>query len=325
MSTFNKFCVRRSVLLAVLLGLTVIAKAQTYPIKPVHIVVGYSAGGGVDAMARLLAPYLATQLGQPVVVENRAGAAGLIAGEAVAKAAPNGYTLLLGESAMLIAPYLQSNLSFDPIKSFVPVAGLFNSPLMIVAGNEVTAKNAKELILMLKANPGKYSYASSGVGTVQHLGFEMFKRQTGAFVVHVPYRGAAQILPDVIGGQIPLGVVSATSAIAQTKAGKLVPIAMMSSVNLPGAENVAPLSDTLPGFSVAPRLMLLAPVGTPAGVVERLSEAVRVSLSNPIVMKSANALGAIPAFLSSAELAIDLTRESAGWAKIIKDQKISGQ
>ena len=325
MNFFRQLPRRRAILIASLLGLAVTAQAQTYPTKPVRILVGYSAGGGVDTMARLLAPHLSTQLGQQVVVENRAGAAGLIAGDAVAKAAPDGYTLLLGESGLLIAQHLQPSMSFDPIKSFAPVASLFNSPLMIVAGNDVPAKNPKELIAMLKASPGKYSYASSGVGTVQHLGFEMLKGQTGSFVVHVPYRGAAQIVPDVIGGQIPLGVVSATAGIAQSKAGKLRAVAMMSPVSLPGAENVAPLSDALPGFSVAPRLMLLAPAGTPAAIVERLSEAVRVALANPEVIKSANLQGAVPAYLPSAELATDLVRESATWGKIIKDQKISNQ
>jgi tripartite-type tricarboxylate transporter receptor subunit TctC len=288
MNIFHQLPRRRAILIASLLGLAVTAQAQTYPTKPVRILVGYSAGGGVDTMARLLAPHLSTQLGQQVVVENRAGAAGLIAGDAVAKAVPDGYTLLLGESGLLIAQHLQPSMSFDPIKGFAPVASLFNSPLMIVAGNDVPAKNPKELIAMLKASPGKYSYASSGVGTVQHLGFEMLKGQTGSFVVHVPYRGAAQIVPDVIGGQIPLGVVSATAGIAQSKAGKLRAVAMMSPVSLPGAENVAPLSDALPGFSVAPRLMLLAPAGTPAAIVERLSEAVRVALANPEVIKTAN-------------------------------------
>lgn len=314
---------RRSIVLAALLGLSVTAQAQSYPNKPIRILVGYSAGGGVDTMARLLAPQLSTQLGQQVVVENRAGAAGLIAGDAVAKAAPDGYTLLLGESGLLIAQYLQPSMTFDPIKSFEPVAGLFFSPLMIVASNDVPAKNAKELIALLKANPGKYSYASSGVGTVQHLGFEMLKRQTGTFVVHVPYRGASKIVPDVIGNQIPLGVVSATAGISQAKAGKLHAVAMMSNVNLPGAENVTPMSSALPGFSVAPRLMLLAPAGTPAPVVERLSEAVRVALSNPEVIRSANLQGAVPAYLPSAELATALVGESATWGKIIKEQKIT--
>lgn len=323
MNIFNALPRRRNILLAALLGLSVTAQAQTFPDKPIRILVGYSAGGGVDTMARLLAPHLTAQLGQQIVVENRAGAAGLIAGDAVAKATPDGYTLLLGESGLLIAQHLQPSMTFDPIKSFAPVAGLFFSPVMIVAGNQVPAKNAKELIALLKANPGKYSYASSGVGTVQHLGFEMLKGQTGTSVVHVPYRGASKIVPDVIGAQIPLGVVSATAGISQSKAGKLQAVAMMSEVNLPGAENVTPMSDALPGFSVAPRLMLLAPAGTPAAVVERLSEAVRLVLTNPEVIKSANLMGAVPAYAPSAELATALVKESATWGKIVKEQKIS--
>ena len=318
---------RRKLLLAATLGLVCAsaAQAQTYPTKPIRILVGYSAGGGVDTMARLLASNLSPLLGQQVVVENRAGAAGLIAGDAVAKAAPDGYTLLVGESGLLIAQYLQPNMNFDPIKAFAPVASMFYAPLMIIAGNDVPAKNPKELVALLKANPGKYSYATSGVGTVQHLGFEMLKGQSGSFVVHVPYRGAAQIVPDVIGGQIPFGVVSATAALKQSKAGKLRAVAMMSPVSLPGAENVAPLSDALPGFSVAPRIMLLAPAGTPAAIVERLSEAVRTTLANPDVVQTANRQGAVAAYMGSAALAADLDKESAMWGKIIKDQKISAQ
>ena len=318
---------RRKLLLAAALGLACVgaAQAQAYPTKPVRILVGFSAGGGVDTMARLLATYLSSALGQQVVVENRAGASGLIAGDAVAKAAPDGYTLLIGESGLLIAQHLQTNMSFDPIKGLAPVAGLFFSPLMIVANNDVPVRNPKELLALLKASPGKYSYATSGVGTVHHLGFEMLKGQSGSFVVHVPYRGAAQIVPDVIGGQIPFGVVSATAGIAQSKAGKLRAVAMMSPVSLPGAENVAPLSDALPGFSVAPRIMLLAPAGTPTAVLERLSEAVRTTLANPEVVQTANRQGAVAAYFGSAALAAELDKESAMWAKIIKDQKITAQ
>lgn len=318
---------RRKLLLAATLGLACVgaAQAQAYPTKPVRILVGFSAGGGVDTMARLLATYLSSALGQQVVVENRAGASGLIAGDAVAKAAPDGYTLLIGESGLLIAPHLQMNMSFDPIKGLAPVAGLFFSPLMIVANNDVPVRNPKELLALLKASPGKYSYATSGVGTVHHLGFEMLKGQSGSFVVHVPYRGSAQIVPDVIGGQIPFGVVSATAGIAQSKAGKLRAVAMMSPVSLPGAENVAPLSDALPGFSVAPRIMLLAPAGTPTAVLERLSEAVRTTLANPEVVQTANRQGAVAAYFGSAALAAELDKESAMWAKIIKDQKITAQ
>ncbi len=206
------------------------AQAQTYPVKPIHLVVGYTAGGGLDGVARLLAPRLSTLLGQQVLVENRTGASGLIAGEYVAKAPPDGYTLLLGESGLLIARYLQPQMPFDPIKAFAPVAGLFVSPIMIVAGNDFPAKTPKELVALLKSRPGKYSFATVGVGSVQFLGFEMLKAQAGAFVLHIPYRGAAQIVPDVIGGQVPMGVVTIGAGMTQAKAGKLRAVALLSPV-----------------------------------------------------------------------------------------------
>lgn len=316
---------RHGAMLAALMILCVGAQAQTYPVKPIRLLVGYSAGGGVDAMARLLSPRLSSLLGQQVVVENRAGAAGMIAGDAVAKAAPDGYTLLLGESGLLIAQHLQPQMSFDPLKSFAPVAGLFHLPLLIVADNNFPARTPKELVEVLKSHPGKYSYATSGVGTVQHLGFEVLKEQTGAFVVHIPYRGAAQIVPDIIGGQVPLGVVSATAGMAQAKAGKLRALAMLSPVKLGGAEDVPPLADALPGFNVAPRLVLLAPAGTPAPVIERLGEAVRSVLSSPELMQVAALQGAVPAFMAAGPLVVDMRRESAEWGRIVREQRITAQ
>jgi tripartite-type tricarboxylate transporter receptor subunit TctC len=318
--------VRRRTLLACALSVAApLASAQTYPNKPIRLLVGYAAGGGVDAMARMLALRLPPLLGQQVVVENRAGASGVIAADVVAKSPPDGYTLLVGESALLIAPYLQTRTNLDPIKSLTPVAGLFLAPLMIIAGNSVPATNPKELIRLLKANPGKYSYATSGVGTVHHLGFEMMKAQTGTFVLHIPYRGAAQIVPDVISGQVPLGVVSAAAGMAQAKAGRLRAIAMMSTTKLAGAENVPPLAQAMPGFDMAPRLFLLAPAGTPAPVVEKLNEAVRAVLASPDLAQAAAQQGAIPAYMASGPLAADMVRESAEWARIIKAQKISAE
>ena len=302
-----------------------IAHGQAYPDRPIRLLVGYSAGGGVDAMARLVAPRLSTLLGQQVVVENRAGAAGVIAGDAVAKAAPDGYTLLLGDSSTLIAKYMQAKLSFDPIKSFVPVAGLFKSPLLIVSGNDFPAKTPRELVAALKAKPGFYSFATSGVGTVQHLGFEMMKGQSGTFALHIPYRGAAQIVPDVISGQVPLGVVSATAGMAQAKAGKLRALAMMSNDRLPGADGIEALSTAVPGVDVAPRLFLLAPAGTPSAIVERLGEAARTVMSAPDLPQAAALQGAVPDFMPSAALATALSQESARWGKLISEQKISAQ
>jgi tripartite-type tricarboxylate transporter receptor subunit TctC len=301
------------------------AWAQAYPNKTVRLVVGYSAGGGVDAMARLIAPRMAALLGQQVIVDNRTGAAGLIAGDAVARAAPDGYTLMLGDSSLLIAQYLQPRMSFDPIKAFTPVASVFTLPLVIVVNNDVPAKTPAELVKLLKDNPGRYSYATSGVGTVHHLGFEMLKGKTRSFVVHIPYRGAAQIVPDVMSGQVPIGVVSATSAIAQARAGKLRALAVMNPVKLAGGEDIAPLSDALPGFAAVPRMYVLAPVGTPAAVVEKLSDALRTVMEAPDIAQVAAQQGAVPAYMPAGPLATDIVRESTEWGKVIREQGITAQ
>ena len=316
---------RRVLLAAALAAAAPLATAQAFPNKPVRLLVGYSAGGGVDAVARMLAQRLPSLLGQQVVVDNRAGASGMIAADLVAQSPADGYTLLLGETGMLITSHLQPRANLDPIKSFTPVAGAFVLPLMIVANNEVPANNPKELIALLKANPGKYSYATSGVGTVHHLGVEMLKAQTGAFIVHVPYRGASQIVPDVMSGQIPLGVVSAAAGLAQSRAGKLKAIGLMSTGKLPGAENVPAIADAVPGFNAAPRLMVLAPAGTPAPVVNKLNEAIRTVLASPDLAEAAAKQGAVPAYMPPAELAPALVQESARWAKLIQTQKISIQ
>ena len=314
---------RRALLAAGLALAAPLAFAQAYPNKPDRLLVGYNAGGGVDAMARMLAQRLSGVLGQQVVVENRSGASGMIAADHVAKSPADGYTLLMGESGMLINSILQPRPGLDPIKSFTPVAGTFVAPLLIVANSNFPANNPKELVAALKASPGRYSYATSGVGTVQHLGFEMLKAKVNAFIVHIPYRGAAQIVPDVISGQVPLGVVSAAAGLAQAKAGRLKAVAIMSTGKLAGAEAIAPMADALPGFDVAPRLMLLGPAGMPAAIVEKISEATRSVLASADLVQAAAQQGGVPAYMAPAELGPDLARESADWARIVKAQKIS--
>ena len=190
-------------------------------------------------------------------------------------------------------------------------------------GNNFPAKTPKEFLAILKSSPGKYSFATSGVGTVQHLGFEMLKGASGSFVVHIPYRGAAQIMPDVISGQVPIAVISATAALAQAKAGKLQAIALMSQAKLAGAENIPPLADALPGFDAAPLLFVLAPSGTPAPVVEKLNDAIRQVMRAPEMPQAAALQGAVPAYMPSGQLATAMVAESASWRKIVKEQKIS--
>jgi tripartite-type tricarboxylate transporter receptor subunit TctC len=301
------------------------SSGQAYPGRPIRLMVGYAPGGGVDALARLLAVRLSASLGQQLIVENRAGATGMIAADAVARSAPDGYTLLMGESGLLIARLLQPNSPIDPLKALKPVAGAFVAPLLIVANNDIPAATPAELIALIKANPGRYSYATSGIGTVHHLGFEMIKARTGAFIVHIPYRGAAQIVPDVIGGRVAFGVVSAAAGLAQARAGKVRAVALMNTGKLPGAENVPPLADALPGFNVAPRLMLLAPAGTPDAVIARLDEAVRSALASPELVNAAAQQGAIPAYTPTAALAAEMVRESSDWQQVIRSQNISAQ
>ena len=314
---------RRRALAAGLALAAPLALAQGYPVRAIRLLVGYAPGGGVDALARLLAARLPALLDQQIVVENRAGATGMIAADAVARSAPDGYTLLMGESGLLIARHLQPNSPVDPLKALKPVAGTFVAPLLVVANNDIAATNPREMIALIKANPGRLSYATSGVGTVHHLGFEMLKARTGAFIVHIPYRGAAQILPDVIAGRVAFGVVSAAAGLAQAKAGKVRAIALMNTGKLAGAENIPALADALPGFDVAPKLMLLAPAETPAAVVERIDEAVRTVLASADLMNAAAQQGAIPAYLPAAALGADMARESQEWLQVIRSQKIS--
>ena len=301
------------------------AFAQSFPSRPVRLLVGFSAGGGVDAMARMLATRLGPILGQQVIVENRAGAAGAIAADAVAKSASDGYTLLMGETAMLIAPLLGAKLPYDVNQSFMPLANVFQAPLMIVAHNDFPASKPSELVAVLKESGGRHSYGTSGIGTVHHLGFEIMKARIGATVVHVPYRGASQIVPDVIGGQLPLGVVSVAAGMAQARAGKLKALAQLSSAKLPGAESLPSLSDVLPGFDVAPSVFVLAPAGTPAVVATRLDEAIRTVLSSADLAQAAAQIGVIPAYRAPTALAEQMRRESAQWSDVIRQQKITAQ
>ena len=318
---------RRLVLGAGLLTATAAAHAQQpgWPARPVRILVGFAPGGGVDAMARLLAARLSEQLGQQFVVDNRAGASGLIAADATARAAPDGHTLLLADTSLLIARSFGNTQAPDPVTAFTPVALAFRAPLMVVANNAFPASDPASLVRILKAEPGRHSYATSGVGTVHHLGFELLKQRTATFVVHIPYRGASQILPDVAGGQLPLGVVSATAGMAQAKAGRVKALGMLSRDRLPGIEGVAPLADAVPDLDVAPSLFVLGPAGIAPDLANRIGEAVRQALSAPAAMQTAAAQGAVLTYGNAGQLQQAMARETAQFARVIREQKLTAQ
>ena len=301
------------------LALATTAHAQQYPNRPIRMLVGYAAGGGADALARVVAGKLGDALGQQVVVDNRPGAGATVAADALAKSAPDGYTLYFADTAILIAPAVYPKLTYDPVKSFAPVGNVVSLPLVFVANSAVPAATAPELITLLKANPGKYSYGSPGFGTVQHFAFELFKKQAGVDVVHIPYKGAAPIVPDLLSGQIPLAIISASPALAQSRAGKLKAIALSSPVKLAAAPDWPALADTLPGFDASPRLFVLAPAGTPQPIVAQLSAALRKVLVQPDLLESFSKQGATAEWTSPDDLGRHIAAEVRKWASLAKD------
>lgn len=314
----------RFILLALLVASSQLGQAQQYPAKPLRMLVGYSAGGGADALARLIAAKMADGLGQQVLVENRPGAGATIAAAAVASSPADGYTIFFADTALLIAPAIYQKLSFDPVKSFAPVSGACTTPLVIAVNNEVKAASVAELISALKANPGRLSYGSPGIGTVHHLAMETFKRQAGVDIVHVPYKGASAIIPDVISGQLQIGIISAPPALAQSKAGRLRPIALTSPVRVAGADWPA-LADTLPGFDASPRLFVLAPAGTPAGVVTRLNETLKTALASKDLLDAFSAQGAFADWSTPQALGVVMAQESLRWAQVARDAGIKAE
>ncbi len=299
--------------------------AQPYPSRPVKMLVGYAAGGGADALARLTATQLGETLGQQFVVDNRAGAGGTLAADAVAKSPADGYTLLFGETGMLIAPAVYPSLPFDPVKSFAPVGGVTALPLVIVVHPSVPARNAAELIALIKASPGKYSYASPGVGSVHHLAMELLKKAAGLDYVHVPYKGASAIVPDLVSGQIPIAVLSAPPALVQARAGKVRAIALTSPVKVAGAPEWPALADTISGFDASPRLFVLAPAGTPAAVIARLDGAIKAMLMKPAVIESLTAQGATASPAGPEELGAFMVGEVRKWGVIARESGAKAQ
>jgi tripartite-type tricarboxylate transporter receptor subunit TctC len=313
----------RAVLL--LLAFPLIAFSQDYPARPVRMLVGFPPGGAMDAIARVVAPKLAESLGQPFVVENRAGAGGAIAADALVRSAPDGYTLLLAESGTLIVPSLSAKAAYDPVRQFAPVGGVCSLPLAVVVTPSFPSSNVQELIAALKASPGKHSYASPGVGTLQHLAFELFKRQAGVDAVHVPYKGASAMMPDLMSGQVPIGVISATVAVSQAKSGKIRALAVTSAQRLPGAPEIPALAETLPGFDASPNVFVVAPIGVSPTIISRLGKIIEDSLRSSDVRESFARFGATATPLAPDELGRRISAETSRWAAVVKDAGIKAE
>jgi tripartite-type tricarboxylate transporter receptor subunit TctC len=295
---------------------------QEYPTRPVRMLVGYAPGGGMDTIARVLAPKLSEALGQQFIIENRPGASGGVAADALANSNADGYVLMVAESGTLALPAVNPKVSFDPVKQFAPVGGICMLPMAFVVNPGFPAQSTRELIATLKANPGKYSYASPGVGSLQHLAFELFKRSAGVDAVHIPYKGATTMMPDIMNGQVPIGVISALAAMGPSKAGRIRTLAVTSPQRLPTMPDWPTMAETLPGFSAAPNVFLVAPAGTPQSVLERLSKATRAAVTSKEVEENLAKQGATATPSGAAELGRQIAEETRRWAAVVKDAGI---
>jgi tripartite-type tricarboxylate transporter receptor subunit TctC len=266
---------------AALPALSRIAKAQAYPTRPVRIVVGFPAGGTTDVMARLMGQWLSERLGQQFIIENRAGAAGNIAAEAVVKAPPDGYTLLQVGTPNAINATLYTNLSFNFIRDIAPVSGIMRVSYVIVVHPSVPATTVPEFIAYAKANPGKINMASAGSGTPQHIYGELFKMMAGVDLVHVPYRGGAPAITDLLGGQVQVIFSPVPESIEHIRAGKLRPLAVMTGTRLDVLPNIPTVGDFLPGYEASGWQGVGAPKNTPAEIIDKLNKEISVGLTDP--------------------------------------------
>ena len=313
---------RRKAMLACALGLTTLPVwAQDYPIRTITMVIPYSAGGPTDAMTRMLATAIRPVLGQTMIVENKAGGGSNIGAEYVARAQPDGYTLMLGTSAPLaINQYLYANLKYDPLKSFAPVIQVGYLPNVLLVNPSVPVKNARELIAYTKANPGKVSFASSGSGASSHLAGVMFNLQTGTDILHVPYKGTGPALNDLLGGQVPVAFTDVLSALPFLEAGKLRALAVTSAKRSRALPDVPTLDEQgVKGFDASVFFGVVAPAGTPKPVIAKLNAAYLKVLEDPEIKARLQKQGLeAPAQHTPEALAAYAQAEANKWRAVIK-------
>jgi len=306
-----------SLVFALLAPLSVLA--QGWPSKPVRLVVPYPPGGPTDIVARVVAERLTAQTGQTFIVDNRAGAGGNLGAEAVAKAAPDGYTLLVATTAHAINKSLFKNLNYDVQRDFVPVSLLTQGPLVLVVNPDFPAKSVSELIAIAKAKPKSVSFASSGNGQSTHLAAELFASMAGAPMTHVPYKGSAPALNDLIAGQVPIMFDTMLSAMQHVKSGRLRALAITGAQRSPAAPDVPTLAESgLPGYQAYAWNGLLAPAGTPPAVINRLSEELKTALSQPAVQEKFSAQGFAATWTAPAQAASFLQNEVDKWGLTVQ-------
>ncbi|HEV7803136.1 MAG TPA: tripartite tricarboxylate transporter substrate binding protein [Burkholderiales bacterium] len=300
---------------------------QTYPTRPIRMVVPFSAGAGVtDIMARLVGQHLGASIGQQIVIDNRPGAGGIPGTEVVSRAPPDGYTLLMTNVALAVNPYLYPKLPYDAVKDFMPVTMVNSAPLLLVVHPSIAAKSVKELVAYAKSHPGQLNYGSGGVGSTPHLSGELFKSLAGIDAVHVPYKGGAPALTDLVGGQLSFMIENVPGTMPFVKAGKLRALAITS----PQRSSLEPALPTMaeagvPGYEVIGWNGIVAVKGTPPAIVSRLHVEVARILRTPEVRQRLTALGAEPVGNTPDEFGAFIKAEMARWGKIIKEKGIRSE
>lgn len=315
-----------ALLLALLAGTAILgtpAIAQTYPAKAIRIVVPYPAGGGSDFMARTLGAQMATELGQSILVDNKPGGNGAIAAQDVIRSGPDGYALMNSDNGHLVFnPALYKSLTYK-VSDLTPVTTVGTVPMMLITGPHSEFKDMRDFIAKAKANPGKYSVASAGLGSPHHLALEMLKHQAGLFLVHIPYRGAAPSLVDVAGGQVPLAISDLAAARSFVKDGKVKVLAVASKKRLPQMPDVPTLAEMgIPDAEAAAIVGLVAPTGTPPEVVAKLQQAAAKAFAVPAVREKFVNFGIEPGGIPTAEYVALLQSETTRWHKLIRDLNI---
>jgi tripartite-type tricarboxylate transporter receptor subunit TctC len=291
------------------------ASAQNYPIKPIKLIAPYPAGGGVDAVARLIAERLAVRVGQPIVVDNKPGAAATIGGEALAKSTPDGYTLMLGSiTDYAIAPHVHKALTFDQRKDFAPIVEVGFGTVVLVVNADFPPRSVKELIALAKSRPGELSFASSGIGGLQHLNGEMFKQMAGIDLVHVPYKGTTQLLPDLLAGRVPMAIDSLPAHLPHLKAGRVRVLAVASPIR----------STTLPDIPTmsATNYTLFAPAGTPRSIIAVLNKEVNAVLQMVEVKDKLQSQGIVITGGTVEFIEKQIPKEMDKWAQVVKSSQL---
>jgi len=295
-----------------------IARAQSYPLRPVRVIVGFAAGGTTDLLARMIGQWLSERLGQPFLIENRPGAGTNIATEAVVKSAPDGYTLLMVSPPNTINATLYEKLNFNFLRDIAAVAAIARVPNVMEVNPSVPASTVAEFIAYAKANPGKLSFASAGVGSSQHLSGEMFKMMAGVDMVHVPYRGGAPALTDLIGGQVQLMFDNVSSSIEHIRAGKLRPLAVSTATRSDALPDIPTVGDVLPGFEASAVNGVGVPRETPSDVIALLNRHINAALADPAIKARLANLGSTVLPGSPADYGRLLANETEKWAKVVK-------